>query len=548
MIFRDVTREKQHSKQRDNMKRQQEILTKKYQDLSLEYQTLLDVMPVYFYVEDVNDGFRHVSCNRACAELWGKTVEEVIGKSDEELFSNPDEIRVFRETDVAAATSGEIREDILPITGANGVERIGKFYRRCLSFSDGRKWLIGIVFDVTAHIERQRRIESMYHQFEYVSDLAQISPFLYELETGKVKAPEYFSKLWPLRDGKAMSIEEFVYGEDYEKVVQLYRDLAEGTISHAVFDFRSNYCHKLRYFRMKMNLEVHDGKKCFIGIIQDVTDLTNEHLYLQKPLDLQNLIINTVPVILFAKDISNDLRYVIANRNTEAILGVEEGGLLGRTDYEFRDSRLTEKATRNDRELLHEHHDGADFVESTIDPHGIKHVYKMSKKIYCGPNGEKLLLGVGSDITEQMELIENQKTLNECLSEIILSRGKDSATIILELICRRLNASRVVLLRFDYDTSTVEVENEYRAAANMCKLDSIFPFVFSRKDSWYKTLMSLRTIGISDVDTDLNRGKCGIWNMVHQQLNVKSIYESKIVVHGDLWGIFGVLYEIPNTN
>ena len=47
---------------------------------------IIDVLPKPFCVRDVNDGSRYVMCNQAFAELFGRPKDEILGKTDYDIF------------------------------------------------------------------------------------------------------------------------------------------------------------------------------------------------------------------------------------------------------------------------------------------------------------------------------------------------------------------------------------------------------------------------------------------------------------------------------
>ncbi|MDD3154657.1 MAG: PAS domain-containing protein [Victivallaceae bacterium] len=241
-------------------------------------QKFLDSLPVCIYIEDVNLNFKHVLCNRICAELVGKTVEEVIGRTQQELFTNPEEIREFQSADLAALKSSVPTESIQSFTDVSGKRHIGKICRTCLDFPDGRKWLLGIVFDITSEAEQQERIASLLKLFEHAVSLAALAPFRCNLATREVIAPAHFSNFWPLHDGKIIPVAEYVIAEDQQKITNAFQSLCEGRIDHISLDFRSNYHGTLRYFKVGMNTDPFHPTPWILGVIQEVTDFMTQHI------------------------------------------------------------------------------------------------------------------------------------------------------------------------------------------------------------------------------------------------------------------------------
>ncbi len=135
-------------------------LNRQLTELKTEYELMLNTLPLYIYIKDANNGFQHIRANNKCGELWKRSIDDILGKSDEDLFDNPNEVRLFHETDLATMETDSIREDILPFTGNEGTPRIGKFYRKRLCFEDGRRWLVGIVLDITEDEQHKTQLQT----------------------------------------------------------------------------------------------------------------------------------------------------------------------------------------------------------------------------------------------------------------------------------------------------------------------------------------------------------------------------------------------------
>ncbi|MBO7721011.1 MAG: response regulator [Kiritimatiellae bacterium] len=148
------------------LKAEVKALKARLADIQDEYAQLLDALPLYVYAEDVNDGFRHVRANAICGELWGIPAAGVIGKADEELFSDSEQIKAFRAADVEAARSGELRVQDMPFTGVDGKRRIGRFLRKGIRLSSGRHWVYGVVTDITDAVESERKIGELNAKLE----------------------------------------------------------------------------------------------------------------------------------------------------------------------------------------------------------------------------------------------------------------------------------------------------------------------------------------------------------------------------------------------
>ena len=60
---------------------------------------MINSIPLCFFAKDADDDFRYVLCNQTFAAFVGRTPEEVIGKTDVELFSQPWDAEGLRAAD-----------------------------------------------------------------------------------------------------------------------------------------------------------------------------------------------------------------------------------------------------------------------------------------------------------------------------------------------------------------------------------------------------------------------------------------------------------------
>ncbi|MDO4557487.1 MAG: PAS domain-containing protein, partial [Planctomycetia bacterium] len=150
-------------------------LNDRLQDLLLQHNMLLDNIPAYVYAEDIDNDFRHVSCNRICTELFGRPLDDILGRNDYELFGNREEVDAFRKMDEDAAKSEEITEYVLPFTGVDGTSRLGHFYRRRLNLSGNRHWLFGFVFDITEQERTKNERRELLERYSILLDNMPVS-------------------------------------------------------------------------------------------------------------------------------------------------------------------------------------------------------------------------------------------------------------------------------------------------------------------------------------------------------------------------------------
>ena len=156
-----------------------------------------------------------------------------------------------------------------------------------------------------------------------------------------------------------------------------------------------------KWFRARGTKSINnDGSFRFTGSCANIEERKQAESQAQNLLSFQNLILNTIPDLLFVKD--NEHRFIMANRaflhlypedKRDRVLGNSSAG-----DYEPDEEQAFLEQDRIAFETGH-----SLTREEIRFPNGQVRVLLMSKTRFEGPNGQPLLLAVGRDVTELEE-------------------------------------------------------------------------------------------------------------------------------------------------
>ncbi|MGN6549958.1 MAG: PAS-domain containing protein [Pararhizobium sp.] len=148
------------------------------------YKAVLDELPNSTYVKD--EDFRLVFINRAYSTLTGVAPEEVLGKTDVDLFG--DEGLPFMAQDQRVLETGEICEQEEALTRRTG-EKLTLVSRKTrVGTADGRTYMIGSSLDITAH--KQREVELFNARREAEASRSDLEKVLHALDMGVVVIDE----------------------------------------------------------------------------------------------------------------------------------------------------------------------------------------------------------------------------------------------------------------------------------------------------------------------------------------------------------------------
>ncbi len=149
-VCRDVTRrvnsEKQTRIQRDEIIRLNSLMG-----------AILDNVPVYLYVKDVNNDFRFLYWNKEIAKQSGIPAEKVIGKTDFEVFPNINDGKTCHKSDLMTKNEAHLafEEEYTTVTGERRSLQTTKLI---VNLPDGESYLIGISWDITTLKETEQEL------------------------------------------------------------------------------------------------------------------------------------------------------------------------------------------------------------------------------------------------------------------------------------------------------------------------------------------------------------------------------------------------------
>lgn len=132
-------------------------------------------------------------------------------------------------------------------------------------------------------------------------------------------------------------------------------------------------------------------------------------------------IIENLPAILFVKDVRNDYRYCMFNREAEEFLGHKREDMMGKTDFDFFDEdeaityRMFDEATMKGGKVINIP------CETIKTPSGEFFTYTKKLPIYDAHGTPQYLVGLAQDITKrkknEMELAEYRENLEDMVDE-----------------------------------------------------------------------------------------------------------------------------------
>jgi len=136
---------------------EQQLAHRALQESERELDTIIENLPLMLFLKDA-ETLRFVRFNRAGSRLLGLSADQVLGRTDHDLFP-AEQADAFRREDLQVLESGRVLDIALePVDTRNG-RRYLHTRKACIRGADGRpRYLLGISEDITERVEAENRV------------------------------------------------------------------------------------------------------------------------------------------------------------------------------------------------------------------------------------------------------------------------------------------------------------------------------------------------------------------------------------------------------
>ncbi len=379
-------------------------------------------------LESIGDGVivtdaeeRITLLNGISEELTGYTLADAAGKKLDDIFN------------IVSYTNGERVESPLRralatrqiMTLANHTDLIARDgTRRHIADSaapiidrDGTLTGAVLVFrDVTEEYDRRDRLHIQKAVLEKALTAGEMTFF--RLDENQEFLQTADPAFWPCRDGKPLPIPEWVHAQDAPALLQDLRELALGARREFRRIYRVAGEAGLHYYEVMMFEDISplSERKEFFGIIRNVTEFRERELNYRNTSALLRDVIDNMPGYVWVKDAEHGLRHLLVSRGVAALTGKQESELIGHVDADFLDAQISGLLGHADETALR---DGrSESIITITDPAGVAHDLKIAETVLSRPDGSRLLLGIGVDISHELKMEKQLQEKNRLLEDI----------------------------------------------------------------------------------------------------------------------------------
>jgi PAS domain S-box-containing protein len=352
--------------------------------------------------------------NHAFTDLTGYTVEEAIGKNPRILKSGENgpgfyehmwqtilSGKIWHGETLNRRKNGTLYTEEMTITPVNNQkEEISHF--------------IAVKQDITERKKAEEKIRKAHHQLKRALKFTEVLfsavpiPLFFKDREGRYIevnepfceilgfTPEYYKgktvlELWP---------DEFAqvyHKKDLELISYPEKQIYESRVQDKNGVVRPVIWSKNVFF------DEHGQAAGIIGAFQDISERVRAEEALSASRNWLDKIINTIGDPIFVKD--REHRWILLNEAFFKFMGYNRNELIGKSDYDFFPPNEADVFWEKDEIVLTTGKENINEEEIT-DAGGVVHTIITKKALYTDEKGDKQIVGVIRDITEQKSLEE----------------------------------------------------------------------------------------------------------------------------------------------
>ena len=278
------------------------------------------------------------------------------------------------------------------------------------------------------------------------------------------------------------------------------------------------------------------GQECVVWFSHDNTELHDartqaEHFAeqncrnltkLRQATKLLDIVINALPIQIFAKDANDNFKYIFANKKFREFIGKEESEIIGNTDFDLYPDFLAQQMRSEDSLNLENLDEGIESVREAKSANGTFHKLRVITYPFQDGTGRLLLLGAIVDVTEVENLIKNERLTKLALEQTVLEGDfTENVDKLLPIIRANLNCDYVAVSKKDEST------DDFVPVAYLTTADDFSPQAITD---------FLKTATTSDSPENF----CAYNASENSENPIKVGYSAPVEIGGNLWGVLSV--------
>lgn len=544
------------------------------------WEKVINSIPLCFFAKDANDDFRYVLCNQTFAAFVGRTPEEVIGKTDVELFSQPGDAEGLRAADRRIINQPDGEEVEESAVDHKGERHYWQSVKKPFTGIDGRRLLLGASSDIT-DLKQLLSCEKLNSEVLAVTAKHDDFDTMLDEMAGILMKHMNCDRIMLARcnrHGLPRLYKEWLSPGTFsirESNLEKHYELWDRNIS----EFRANHILKTSDITQAdfcPGLTRNDKYRTISLIVAPVFvddqlwgALFVSYSHIRQVFnDIDERIMRSCANVISMAQVSERQRHTIQQANHERQLVLDNihipiwlhdnRGELIRANTAVGDLfgiPAAELTTEKNKEIL-----APAFSAGTVQP--IEESLKTGRAVQreirllgrdfiisAEPVFDSLghlayIVKAAIDMTEFNELLSSRTALSACLETLIGEPKLEKALAkMLQTLCAHLGASRAYIYRFNEETRTMSVLVEHVADNGKAILSTVKDQPYAASPNWYDRFADEQTIIIDDI----SRARVEEYGTFRQKMialaDMRSIYATRLITHKNIWGYLGLIYE-----
>jgi diguanylate cyclase (GGDEF)-like protein/PAS domain S-box-containing protein len=280
--------------------------TVELEEEKVRLRTVLENSPDVIWMKDTKG--RYLGCNRRGERLLGKTEDQILGKTDFDLFDKAGAEQYRHSDQRALEARGPLVEEERVVFQDSGETHWFETIRTAVVKPDGALLgILGVARDVTVRRLHERTIHEQDVLLKEMSALARIGAWEFDLVNGHVTWTDEVARIHETAPGQERSIPtclSYYHGESRVRVEQaLTRAIATGGDCDLEIEMITDRGNR-KWVRAICRTMVEEGKVVKVrGTLQDIT----ERRRLEESMRMANLIYQTSSEAIAVTDAANQI-------------------------------------------------------------------------------------------------------------------------------------------------------------------------------------------------------------------------------------------------